>query len=104
MLGCFNLGTPDDYRVPDGGLFRPSPDALYCPTAALVIEILSPGDETWDKLPFYAAHNVDEVLIVDPPERLVHWLALTDGQYSPAQRSGLIALGPAQLAEQINWP
>jgi hypothetical protein len=29
-----------------------------------VIEIVSPGDESWDKLPFYAAHEVDEALIV----------------------------------------
>ena len=30
---------------------------VYIPTAALVIEIVSPGDETWEKLDFYAAHG-----------------------------------------------
>jgi hypothetical protein len=27
-----------------------------------------------------------------------------DGQYLPAERSALIELGPAELAEQIDWP
>ncbi len=64
----FNLGEPGDYRVPDGGLHHPGEAQLYCTTAALAVEVLSPGDETWNKLPFYADHQVDEVLIVDPDE------------------------------------
>ena len=31
---------------------------------ALVIEIVSPYDDTWKKVPFYAKHGVDELLIV----------------------------------------
>ena len=31
----------------------------------------SQDDESWQKLPFCAAHNVDEILIVDPAERTV---------------------------------
>jgi len=103
-MGDFNLGTEGDYRVPDGGVHRPGPDRLYYPTAALVVEIVSPGDETWEKLPFYAAHDVDELLIVDPEKRSVDWLGLTDGEYRPIERSGLIGLGPSELAEQIDWP
>jgi Uma2 family endonuclease len=68
------------------------------------VEILSPDDESWQKLPFYAAHDVDEVLIVDPIERTVAWLGLRDGEYHPVQRSGLIELGAVELAEQIDWP
>ena len=105
MISIFNLGEPDDYRVPDGGLFRPGPDEVYVPTAALVVEIVSPGDESWQKLGFYAAHDVDELLIVDPEQRRVHWLALQPGgEYREIERSSLIALGPAELAEQIDWP
>lgn len=104
-LGIFNVGEPDDYRVPDGGLLRPGPDAVHLPTAALVVEIVSPGDETWDKLRFYAAHEVDELLIVDPQERRVHWLALEpNADYRPVERSALVALGPVKLAERIDWP
>jgi Uma2 family endonuclease len=46
------------------------------PTAALVVEIVSPEDETWQKLPYYAAHEVDELLILDPEKRTVDWLGL----------------------------
>lgn len=105
MISIFNLGEPDDFRVPDGGIFRPGPDEVYAPTAALVVEIVSPGDESWDKLGFYASHSVDELLIVDPDERRVHWLALQAGsEYQAVDRSALIALGPVELAERIDWP
>jgi Uma2 family endonuclease len=103
-MGDFNLGVQDDYRVPDGAIHRPGPDQMYYPTTALVIEIVSPGDESWEKLPFYAAHHVDEVLIVDPATRSVDWLELNDGEYRPIERSGLIDLGAAELVEQIDWP
>lgn len=104
MINIFNLGEPDDYRVPDGGLFEPGPDAVYSPTAALVVEIVSPGDETWDKLGFYAAHHVDELLIVDPERREVHWLGRqVDGGYRPIASSGVIGLGADELARQIDW-
>jgi Uma2 family endonuclease len=104
MMSIFNLGEPNDYRVPDGGLFRPGPDEVYMSTAALVVEIVSPDDETWEKLPFYAAHHVDELLIVDPQDRAVRWLGLTGGEYRPLETSGLVKLGPEELAQQINWP
>jgi Uma2 family endonuclease len=100
----FNLGEPDDYRVPDAGLHRPEVRGDWRPTAALVVEILSPDDESWKKLPFYAAHEVDEVLIVDPAKRSVHWLARSGGEYREARSSGLIDLGPAELAERVDWP
>jgi Uma2 family endonuclease len=103
-IGDFNLGAEDDYRVPDGGLHRPGPDEMYYATAALVVEIVSPEDETWQKLPFYAAHGVDELLIVDPLERKVHWLGLRGEGYEPIERSGLIELGAVDLAEEIEWP
>jgi Uma2 family endonuclease len=101
----FNLGdSKDDFRVPDGGLHRPGASGTWHPTAALVVEIVSPGDESWEKLPFYAAHEVDETLIVDPATRGCHWLALSGGEYRPIERSGLIDLGASGLVELIDWP
>ncbi len=101
----FNLGDSEqDFRVPDGGLHRPGAADMWHPTAALVVEILSPGDETWEKLPFYAAHRVDEALILDPNARSVHWFALVNGAYRPVGRSFLIEMGPAELLRQIDWP
>ena len=63
----YRPGSDRDWRVPD---------LLYAPPerasergieghAALVIEIRSPGDETYEKLPFYAAVGCQEVLVID---------------------------------------
>ena len=102
-IADFNLGTEGNYRVPDGGILRPTPDQLYYSTAALVVEIVSPYDETRAKLPFYSAHDVEEVLIVDPQKREIHWFGLRGDGYEPIERSSLIDLGPAGLAERIAW-
>jgi Uma2 family endonuclease len=105
VVGQFNLGADEhDYRVPDGGLHRDFTDRVFYPTAALVIEIVSAGDETWEKLEFYARRGVDELLIVDPQDRTVSWLGLDAGEYKHLKRSRLIELGAAQLAELIDWP
>ena len=102
--GEFNLGEPDDFRIPDGGLLMRDSHAVFHATAALVIEVLSPGDETWEKLPFYAAHDVEEVLILDPDTSAVSWLGLAGGEYQPIEQSGLIDLGPTRLGELVDWP
>lgn len=103
--GQCNIGSDEhDFRVPDGALHRPGASGVWHPTAALVVEIVSPGDETWEKLPFYGAQGVEEVLIVDPRQRSVDWLGLSDGEYRPLRRSGLIELTPGEIAERIDWP
>ena len=68
------------------------------------MQIVSPDDETWEKLPFYSAHRVDELLIVDPKTRTVHWLALAADAYSPVERSRLIDLGATEIEHLIDWP
>lgn len=104
-MGEFNLGSSEaDFRVPDGGIHRSRPHGIWFPTAALVVEVVSPGDETWEKLPFYAAHSVEETLVVDPSQRAVRWLGLSGGEYRDIEHSGLIDLGPGELAERIDWP
>ncbi len=104
-VGQFNLGEGEhDYRVPDGGLHRSPPRGTWFPTAALVVEIVSPGDETWEKLRFYAAHHVDELLIVDPADQRVDWLALDGSSYQAVERSGLVELGTVELSARIDWP
>jgi Uma2 family endonuclease len=101
--GEFNLGRVDDYRIPNRGLYPPEDERDWQETASLVVEIMSPGDETREKLPFYAARQVNEVLIVDPERRTVEWLALAGAGYEPAERSDVIELGPAELAAQLDW-
>ncbi|MHB1861183.1 MAG: Uma2 family endonuclease [Solirubrobacteraceae bacterium] len=105
LAGAVGVGVKNNNRVPDLALQRPE-DAQpqWQQTAALVVEIISPGDETMDKLPFYAAHDVDELLIVDPQTRSVQWLRLTGGSYEPAEHSSLIDLGPDALSGLIDWP
>jgi Uma2 family endonuclease len=73
-------------------------------TAALVLEIISPNDETWEKLHFYAAHQVDELLIVDPAKQSVSWLERAVDRYETTPRSHLIDLSAAELANRIDWP
>lgn len=100
----FNLGVKDDFRVPDLGVHRERPRGTWIAKAAIAVEILSPEDETWSKLPFYARHGVEELLIVDPSNNSVSWLALHGGEYRPAGRSEILDLGAAQLGELIDWP
>jgi Uma2 family endonuclease len=99
-----NIGTPADYRVPDRAYFRGGPDEIWNPTAAIVVEILSPGDESRRKLDFYFRAGVEEVLIVDPDEHSVEWLARGRDGFGPADGSELLGVTSGELAERIDWP
>ncbi len=49
--------------------------------------------------------HVEELLIVNLDKRTVDWLALDgQGEHHPVQRSGLVDLGPGELATRIDWP
>jgi Uma2 family endonuclease len=70
----FNLADPKaglkDFRIPDVMAVRRGGGAVVSDTcvsgpADLVIEVRSPDDETYDKLPFYARLGVHEVVIID---------------------------------------
>ena len=105
-IGNFTLGEPDDYRVPDHGYHRGVSKQLYVPTAAVVVEILAPGDHTWDKLGFYAAHGVDEVLIADPDARTIRLFARQSSGlgYDEVAESALLGVSAADLIAAITWP
>ena len=66
--------------------------------------MLSPGDETYDELGSYAAHRVDEVLVVEGDERRVHILVLEEGTYLEAPRSVLACADAAGPEAAIRWP
>lgn len=101
----FNVGlSKENFRVPDLGVHRERHSGTWVPTAAIVVEVLSPTDEAWEKLPFYAERGVEELLFIDPAERSASWLALRDGEYHPVERSDVIDLSAAELAQQIDWP
>ena len=44
------------------------------------------------------------MLIIDPANHSVRWLALRAGTYRPADRSKLLDLAASELAERIDWP
>ncbi len=102
--GGFNLGNVDDYRIPDGGIRRGGSDATFFDSAVLVVEVVSPGDETYAKLPFYAKHAVEEVVIVDPRTRSVSWLRLDGPDYRVVDESSVVPLRTNELARGIDWP
>ena len=68
--GVFDPTIPGmtSYRVPDLGFARPEhvTSRGIEGRAALVVEVLSPADESLDKLSFYRHVGVEELLYVDP--------------------------------------
>jgi Uma2 family endonuclease len=79
-------GWPHDYRIPDVVLLTPDRfsidhDDYYEGAPTVVVEIRSPGDETWEKLPFYAKIGVPEVWVVDRDTRVPQVFELAEGTY-----------------------
>jgi Uma2 family endonuclease len=104
LFQVFAIGdSRSNYRAPDGGLHRGDPRGVWQHTAALVVEVVSPGDDSWKKFEFYAAHDIEEILIVDPRKHTVDWLQLQDGEYKAVEHSSLIDMGPSELITQIDW-
>jgi Uma2 family endonuclease len=100
----FNLGVEGDFRVPDAGYHRGVPSDVFVPTAAIVLEVLSPGDETWLKFDFYARHRVEELCIVDPRAQQIRWFRLTGDAYEEVDRSPLLGVPVADLVAAVDWP
>ena len=82
--------------MPDRGYHQSLPQSTWVPTAAVVVEVVSPDDETYDKFGFYPAHGVDELIVADPTARTVTYRQ-TDG-------SALLAISMAELHAGIAWP
>ena len=100
----FNLGTEDDYRVPDMGYHRMPPSEVWVPTAAIVVEVVSPDDETWEKFDFYARHHVEEICVADPMTRQIRWFLLAGDAYKETGASPLLGVTTASLVAGIDWP
>ncbi len=100
----FNLGDANNLRVPDRGYHRNRPSAVYVPTAAIVVEIISPDDESYQKFGFYAAHGVDELIYADPQQRSVRIWRLREGEYAETGASALLGVTAEQLIADIDWP
>ena len=98
----FNLGGPDDYRIPDAGLI-PGPAGVWHDTAVLVVEVLSPDDMTFDKLDFYTAHGVRELLVVGWQDRSVRCFDLQEGQ-AERDRCDVLGMTTEEITAAVDWP
>jgi Uma2 family endonuclease len=79
-------GWPHDYRIPDLVLVSPERFGIdrneYFEGAPdVVVEIRSPGDETYEKLEFYRHLGVPEVWVIDRDSEAPEIYALQAGRY-----------------------
>ncbi len=86
-------GWPDDYRIPDLLLLSPPNFAAdhneYFEGAVdAVVELRSPGDESYDKLPFYEDLGVGEVWIIDRDTKEPKVYLLRKGRYRKVRAVG----------------
>jgi Uma2 family endonuclease len=90
-----------DYRVPDLCVAHPAQLSEHAleGRAELVVEILSPRDESRDKLPFYASRGVREAWLVDPVSREVEVFALRGRGYERVLAIDGAILAPALAIE-----
>lgn len=92
-------GADKDYRVPD--LVFAKPEHVSARgiegRAELAIEILSPDDETYEKLPFYEQVGVQELLVIDPATRRLDMFVLRGGKLLAALPDESKALRSAAL-------
>lgn len=102
--GPFNLGSPDDYRVPDAGYHRGVPTDVWVASAAVVVEVVSAGDETFEKFEFFSSHGVEEVVVADPARRTIRWWRRGAGGFEPTEHSPLLGIDVADLVAEIDWP
>jgi Uma2 family endonuclease len=77
---------PDNYRIPDIVLLTPARFRIDCNEyfdggPDVVVEIRSPGDETNEKLPFYAMVGVGEVWVVDRDTKQPEVFELVAGEF-----------------------
>ncbi len=80
-IGVFNPAVDKSYRVPDVSVGRPEHvSERGFEGAELVVEVLSPNDESRKKFDFYARVGVREVWLVEPKTRETELYTLrTDG-------------------------
>jgi Uma2 family endonuclease len=99
----FNLGVPNDFRVPDLGFHRSDLEAVWLETAAVVVEVRSPDDESFEKFEFFFRHGVEEVLIVELAETTVTWFDRGLTSFESAAASSILGVTAAQVLAALGW-
>ena len=93
----------ENYREPDVAVFLRGTKAVSCGThwrgaADFLVEIISPGERTRDKIPFYSSLGVVELLIIDRDPWALELYRHQNGQLEKIGQSTLAA--PEVLASQ----
>jgi Uma2 family endonuclease len=101
-----NVSTPErwdqDYRIPDVAVMRPDRlpqgEAMFV-RPNVVFEVRSPGDETYEKLPFYAAVGVEVVVVIERDTKAIQVFALSSGSFVllPASVDGWTVVRPIDV-------
>lgn len=73
------------------------------PTAAIVVEVRSPDDETYDKFAFSFEHGVEEILVADLASKSVRWFVRSPGTLVANERSQLLGLTNLDVAKVLKW-
>jgi Uma2 family endonuclease len=94
-----NYRTPDLLVVDPAHIIRRGSEG----PVVLAIEILSPDDESRDKMPFYVARGVQELWLVDPETRVVEVYLLRNGRFYTivADRAGILCAPALDLELSI---
>ena len=96
-------GWEQNYREPDVAVFLRGGKAVNCGAywrgaADFLVEIISPGERTREKLPFYSSLGVVELLIIDREPWTLELYRHQDGQLTKIGQSTPVA--PEVLASQ----
>jgi len=86
-------GWPDDYRIPDLVMLTPrhfdaDHNEYFEGAVDAVVEIRSPDDETYDKLPFYEELGVAEAWVIDRDTKEPEIYLLRKGRYRKVRAVG----------------
>jgi Uma2 family endonuclease len=89
-----NIGLDrTDCRVPDLAIFEPDTprtSPAFLTSALVVIEVLSPGEQSGEKLDFYQDHGVKEYLEIDLAAGTVGLWVWSEGNWKPETDSNVL--------------
>ena len=97
-----------DYRIPDVSVMRPErlpPGEAMFVRPNVVFEVRSPGDETYDKLAFYAAVGVESVVVVERDTKAVQVFALLGDNFVlvPPSADGWVVIESVDVEVRSEW-
>ena len=109
-INVFNeLSATPDYRIPDFTFLASGREDLLARDGVrgggpdAVIEIRSPDDETYDKLPFFARLGVREVIVVDRDSKRPEIFRLAGSQYVAVQADSDRWLRSEVMKVRFTW-